>query len=153
MPKFSFQFQSILNIKLQQEEALKNEFGKAVQRLEEEKAEQLRLENHLSDQFEQFNEKSSRGVTVEKLIEHNAYISYLSDRIKQQKENVNFAQQNVDKVREELIKAVQEREILDKLKDKKLEEFRKEQLRQEQQINDEVVSYKHSEKNTGDKDA
>ncbi len=151
MAKFKFQLQTVLNIKNQQEDNLKNELGKAVQKLEKEKSELHRL-NFVKDRhIMEFNEKS-RKTTVEKLKEYNAYISLLTSKIKRQKENVNYASQNVDKVREELIKAVKERKILDKLKEKKYEEYMLESSREELKSNDEVVSYKYYDNDTGDFD-
>ncbi|NTV90596.1 MAG: flagellar export protein FliJ [Clostridiales bacterium] len=151
MAKFTFQLQTVLNIKNQQEDNLKNELGKAVQKLEKEKAELHRLNFAKDRMIMEFNEKS-RKTTVEKLKEYNAYISLLGTRIKRQKENVNKASQNVDKVREELIQAVKERKILEKLKEKKYEEYLVEANREELKVNDEVVSYKYFDNDTGDAD-
>ncbi|MCX7841529.1 MAG: flagellar export protein FliJ [Clostridia bacterium] len=146
MPRFAFKFQSILDLKLQIEESLKNELGKSVQKLEQEKEKLSTIEAERDNQIENFNEKSSKGMLVEKLRDHNAYISYLKERIERQKENVNLAQNIVDKNREKLIKAMQEREMLDKLKEKKYKEYLKEQLKLENKANDEIVSFKYAEK-------
>jgi flagellar FliJ protein len=51
---------------------------------------------------------------------------------------------NVDKYREMLIKAVQEKEMLERLREKKLVLYRKEELRLEQGIVDEIISYEYS---------
>lgn len=149
MAKFNFRLQSVLNVKNQQEDNLKNELGKAVQKLEAEKHKLRRLEGELSDLVHEFNEKTKK-TTVHALIEFNEYMSLLNSKIKLQKENVNKAVKNVDKVREELVKAVKERQILDKYKEKKLEEYLQEQKRLEQLTNDEIVSYKHTDTNTGE---
>jgi flagellar FliJ protein len=142
MATFSFKLQPVLNVRIQQEDNLKNELGKAVQNLEAEKDQLLLIENALSGLVKEFNEKTKK-TTVHSLIEFNEYLSLLNSKIKLQKENVNIAAQNVDKVREELVKAVKERQILDKYKEKKLEEYALEQKRLEQRTNDEIVSYKH----------
>lgn len=152
MAKFNFKLQALLNVKTQQEDNIKNELGKAIQKLEKEKAELRRLESEIEANISEFNKKS-RKTTVEKLISFNGYISFLNDKIKLQKENVNYASQNVDKVREELIKIDKEREILDRLKENRYEIFQKELLKEEQRLNDEIVSFKHKQNSTGDKDA
>ena len=84
------------------------------------------------------------------LIKFKNYISLLTTKIMQQKENINLAAYNVDKVREELIKIVKEREILDKLKEKKYEAYLQEQLKAEQRLNDEIISYRHADRHTGE---
>ncbi|MCX7710687.1 MAG: flagellar export protein FliJ [Clostridia bacterium] len=144
MAKFVFKFQPLLDLKTQMEDSLKNELGKAIQKLEQEKEVLRTMETEREECIRQFNEKSSQGIVVERLKEYNLYISHLKERMEKQKENIKAAQKNVDKVREQLIKVVQERKMLDKLKEKKLEEYKKEQLVQEQKVIDEVVSFKYT---------
>jgi flagellar FliJ protein len=142
MAMFSFKLQPVLNVRVQQEDNLKNELGKAMQKLEAEKFQLQQLENALSDLVKEFNEKTKK-TTVHSLIEFNEYLSLLNSKIKLQKENVNIAVQNVDKIRDELVEAIKARQILDKYREKKLEEYALEQKRLEQRTNDEIVTYKH----------
>jgi flagellar FliJ protein len=90
------------------------------------------------------NEKSEKGSNIKELRDYSSYIFYIDSQISIQKDNVNSARENVDKHREMLIKAVQEKEMLQKLRDRQLEIWQKEQLRLEQGITDEIVSYDHS---------
>jgi len=149
MAKLKFRLQTVLNYKTQQEENKKNELGKAIQQLEAEKKKLRILEGQLAKLVNEFNE-SAKKTTVTKLIEYNGFLSVLNKRIKAQKENVNLKAQIVDKIREELLEAVKERKILDKLKEKKLQEFFIETKKDEQKINDEIVSYNFKERSTGD---
>ncbi|NLK86685.1 MAG: flagellar export protein FliJ [Clostridiaceae bacterium] len=149
MARFIFKLQSVLNLKQQQEESKKNELGKAIQMLEAERSKLSELEDSMTASVKEFNEKTKKA-TVHKLIEFNEYISLLNSKIKSQKDNVNNAAQYVDKVREELLKAVKERKILEKLKEKKYEEYLMEQKKLEQKTNDEIVSYNHNESSAGD---
>lgn len=150
MARFVFRLQPLLNVKKQVEESLKNELGKAIQKLENEKRRLIEIVSEKDNNIVRFNLKASQGVAVKKLKEYNAYISLLKEKIEFQKENVNFAQNIVDKYREELVKAVQEKEMLEKLKDKLVQEFIKEQLKEEQRINDEIISYKFNDRSVGD---
>lgn len=140
MPKFTFRLQPVLNIRNQQEENLKNEMGKAIQKLEEEKQKLHSLEDKESQIVDEFNKKTKK-TTVKSLLQFNDYIGFLKSDIMTQKENVNKAAVNVDKVREELIKAVKNRKIMDKLKEKKKEEYVQEEKKLEHKTNDEIVSY------------
>lgn len=152
MPKFIFKLQPLLSIKSQQEDNQKNELGKAVRKLEREKAALKKLRDEEEELIREFNEKS-RKCTVVKLIEFNGYLSYLNSRIRLQKENVNCATRNVDKVREELLKIVKDRKILDNLKDRRYGQYLLERRKDEQRLTDEIVSYKHKGKQTGEEDA
>lgn len=149
MAKFIFKLQSVLNLRRQKEDNIKNELGIAIQRLEKEKRSLSELENTLDATVREFNEKT-RKTTVHELIEYNEYLSLLNSRIKSQKDNVNNAAQYVDKVREELVKAVKDRKILEKLKERHYEEFLLEQKKLEQKTNDEIVSYNYNESSAGD---
>ncbi len=149
MAKFTFNLEAVLRIKTQKEESIKNELGKAVQRLEAEKQKLAKLENTVEEITAQFNRKAKR-TTVRKLIEFNEYLSLLDSKIKKQKENVNCAASDVDRIREELLQAVKERKILEKLKEKKFDEFLHEQKKLEQKSNDEHVSFMHKAGSVGD---
>lgn len=150
MPKFNFKLQPMLNLKMQLEDQLKNELGKATQKLEFEKNRLSHIENEREEQINRINTESSQGITIEKLKEYGVYISYLKARIEAQKENVNYAHKIVDKYREELIKAVQERDMLEKLKEKKFQEYMLEMNREEQKLNDEIISYNFNKNSLGD---
>lgn len=149
MAKFIFKFQSVLNLRKQKEDSIKNELANATRKLEAEKRKLSELETMLEDTVREFNEKTKK-TTVHELIEFNEYLSLLNSRIKTQKENVNNAAQYVDKVREELVKAVKERKILEKLRERQFEEFLLEQKKLEQKTNDEIVSYNYNENGSGD---
>lgn len=144
MPGFKFSLQTVLNIKKQKEDSLKNDLGKAMQRHEKEKETLQTLTNEMENCIAEFNIQSTKGVTVERLREFSAYLPVLKQHVQFQKEKVKYAQQDVDKYRVMLIKAVQEREMLDKLKEKQLKEFMDEQIKKEQKVVDEIVSYKYS---------
>lgn len=149
MARFIFKLESVLNIKQQQEDNKKNELGKAIQMLESERQKLTGLENSQAETVREFNEKAKK-TTVHKLIEFNEFLSLLNSRIKSQKENVNNASLYVDKIREELLMAVKERKILEKLKEKKHEEYLIEQKKLEQKTNDEIVSYNYNDSSAGD---
>ena len=144
MAKFVFKMQSLLNIKTQMEESLKNELGKAFRKLEQEKNRLTLLENEREDLIRDLNLKSATGIMVSKIQAYNSYISLLIGKMKIQKDNINYAQNIADKYRDELVKMMQEKEILEKLKDRKFKEYLLEQLKEDQKINDEVISYKYS---------
>jgi flagellar FliJ protein len=140
MARFVFKLQPVLNVKRQVEDNIKNELGKAVRKLEEEKQKLAALVNVLEGIVAEFNDRT-RKTTVSKLILYNAYLSLLDFKIKQQKVNVNKASVNVDKIREELIFAMKERKIMEKLKEKKYEMYLDDLKAAEQKTNDDLAGY------------
>jgi flagellar protein FliJ len=150
MAKFIFKLQPLLNIKEQMEEQLKNELGKAIQKLEAEKQVYRKLEQQRVECIFNAGSEASQGVRVDKLKDYSSYITFLKKKMEKQKENINLVQKNVDNYREQLIRVVQEKEMLEKLKEKKYREFLDEQQELEQKLIDEVVNYKYNKQVTGD---
>lgn len=144
MGKFVFSLQSLYNVKCQMEETIKNKLGKAVQELEYQKNCLHRLEKSKAACIEELIEKSKMKVSTNIAKTYNTYISQLNAKISHQKENVKFAEINVDKVREQLIKVSQEKSMLEKLREKKYKEFLQENIRLEQKTMDEITSFKQS---------
>ena len=144
MSKFNFKLQSVLDLKIQMEDNKKNEFGSAVKKLENEKKllENIKLEKE--ENINAFSNELKNKAKVWTLRQINGYISLLEQKIEVQKENVNKASDIVDKKREELLEAVKERKIMDKLKEKEYCLFLKQELKEEQKIIDEIISFKHS---------
>lgn len=141
--KFVFRLQSLLNVKLQIESSLKNDLGKAIHELEFQKELLRNIENDKEEYIGKIGKKSSEGICIAVLREYNIYILHLNDKTKMQKLNIKTAQKNVDTYREKIIKVMQEREMLEKLKEKKLELYLKEQFKDEQKLVDEIVSFNH----------
>ena len=143
MGKFIFKLQAVFNLKKQIENSMKNELGKAVQELERQKKILKDIELERDKCITEISSKSSLGISVGKLKEYNSYISFLNDSMERQKNNIKNAQKSVDKYREQLIIAVRERKMMEKLREKKYEEHLKEQQKEEQKIIDEIASFNY----------
>jgi len=146
MPKFVYKFETILDLKEQIEDNLKNELGKAYRKLEFEKDKLMSLENEKKELVTELVSKTSDGIPAGKIREYGSYLGVVRERIWHQQESVNYAQCNVDKCKERLIKAVQEKKMFEKLKEKQYRVYMKEQFRQEQRLTDEIVSYNEARK-------
>ncbi|WP_024831376.1 flagellar export protein FliJ [Ruminiclostridium josui] len=142
MQKFEFRLESVRNLKIQMEDNAKNNLALASRELEKQKGFLNSLKMTRESSINELNSKVEEGVSISQIKEYNNYLNFLKQRITQQKENVNIAQNQVDIKRESLVKAVQERKILDKLREKKYGEFLKEQAKAEQLIIDELNSFK-----------
>jgi len=144
MAKFNFKLQSVLDLKIQMEDNKKNEFGSAVQKLEYEKKVLENIKHEKEKNIDVFGNELKNKAKVSTIRQINNYICLLGQKIEVQKENVNKASDIVDKKREELLEAVKERKIMDKLKEKEYCLFLKQELKEEQKIIDEIISFKHS---------
>lgn len=142
MHKFAFRLESVLNLKAQMEDNAKNNLARATKELEDQKAYLSELKNINDSSMNSLTKEVDGGTSVFRVRLYNNYFSLMKEKIINQKENVNIAQHNVDKNRESLIKAMQERKVLEKLKEKKFKEYVKEQNKEEQLRIDELNSFK-----------
>jgi len=146
MAKFNFKLASILNIKEKMEDLKKNEFGKAVRELEEERAKLARLEQMKVDCIQSFRDNLSSGVKSDDIKQHNIYLDRLKILIRMQHEAIRKAEMKVEEKRLELVEAMRERKALDILKENAYDEFLTEEKQEEQKIVDEIVSYRSAKK-------
>lgn len=144
MAKFEFKFQSLLNIKTQLEDNLKNILAREMSELRRLEEILEDLNNDENDLIKLITTKSQQGITVDFLKKYNSYLSFLKEKINNHKEKVNIQSGVVDKYRGELVKAMQERKVFEKLREKALEQHLRDQIASEQKVVEEVVSYKNN---------
>ena len=145
MQKFDFRLASVLNLKSQLENNAKNCLVRSTRELQSQKDCLEDLNNINNGSMNSLNSEVDEGIPVYRLKSYNNYFSFLKNKITNQKENVNIAEHNVDIDRESLIKSMQERKILEKLREKKYQEYIKEQNKSEQLLIDELNSFKYKD--------
>lgn len=142
MNKFGFRLESVLNLRTQLEDNAKNNLARAARELEHEKDCLESLKEQKEESMNNLTAAVDDGIAVYKIRNYNSFFTFMKNKIVSQKENVNNAQNLVDINREALVKAMQERKMLGKLKEKRYEEFLKEQNKSEQLLIDELNSFK-----------
>lgn len=147
MAKFVYRMQNILNIKLRLETQAKTEYAEAAARLaqEEEKMRALLLRRR---QYEnEAKQNAMEKLNISKIKHSNEYVAVMKELIKQQAVRVRIAQKNLDKAREKLNLAMQERKIYEKLRENAFDEFKRELNAQEKKEIDELVSFNYNDNN------
>ncbi len=144
MKKFTFKFQSLLSLREQLERQKQEVFAKAQRKLRTEEEKLYSLERTKTLVAQKYTSDASSGTKVYKLAELGVFLSHMQKEITWQKETVKKEKENVDKVREELLQAMKDRKILEKLKEKRYDEYLIESKAEEQKVNDQIVSYKVS---------
>ncbi len=146
MKKYNFKLQTLLNIKEQMENSIKNELGAEITHLNKEKklldSYIVKKDLYVKDSVD----KNTGIINISQVILYNNYIKGLCQEIKDQKNCVQETQCNVEKIRERLIVTSKEKQILQKLDEKQFEDFKYNSIIEEQKINDEILSFKHSKK-------
>lgn len=150
MAKFIYRMQNILNIKLRLETQAKTEFSEAMAKLTEEQ-DKLKLLLKRKNQYEDKLRKSSvNHLNINDLKYLNESIGTMRELMNNQAVQVRIAERNLDKARENLNVAMQNRKIQEKLKEKAFEEFKLEVNEEEKKEIDQLVSFTYNDKSEED---
>ncbi|NMA87259.1 MAG: flagellar export protein FliJ [Tissierellia bacterium] len=143
MMNFNFRLERVLNFKENMEEIKKAEYGSARQKLnkEEDKLENFNYhKNNIKDEKDLLTAKTKAG----NLAMYNDYILDLDKKIKVQKDVVNKTELELEKAKEEMINAVQEKKTFEKLKEKEYEKYLYQIKKTEEKQLDTIVNYRTS---------
>lgn len=143
MMNFNFRLERVLNFKENMEEIKKAEYGSARQKLnkEEDKLENFNYhKNNIKDEKDLLTVKTKAG----NLAMYNDYILDLDKKIKVQKDVVNKTELELEKAKEEMINAVQEKKTFEKLKEKEYEKYLYQIKKTEEKQLDTIVNYRTS---------
>lgn len=143
---FKFQFQSILDLKVRLEDAKKNEYGRVIALLNEEKEILNSYKKEMIDLQNNIKNKITAGFTVTEIITMNQYIVIIDNKIQRQNKKIEELKVLVEKKRLELVQAAKEKKMFETLKEKKLEEYREAMNRREQQDIDELITFRNRKK-------
>lgn len=146
MAGFKFRLQSYLSVKEKIEDQKKLEYGKALNKLEEEREIKRQLVNKKMVLIETFKNRVSKNFVLNSVQNYNDYIDYLKKKIRDQDILIDIAEKEAENKRQELVEAMKQRKMLDILKENDNIEYLKEQQKAEQKIVDEIVSYQYNGK-------
>lgn len=143
---YKYRFESILKFRNSVENNKKNLLSISIRKLDKEKKELERLNKGLNESYESMKKEFSDGVTIDKLVEMANHQNYYKEGITRKNIDVKNAENNVKERRQELIKAVQDKKIIEKIKEIDLNNFKYEEQKKDEKKLDEIISYKRSSK-------
>lgn len=142
MKNYKFSLQSVLEIRDSKEKNALEEFVSAQNRLEEED----RKKRELIDKLDSKLQKSIASKNIQDLIMDSLYRGDLETRIRYQNKIIVEKTKELEKVREKLRAAQKDKKIIEKLKEKDLDEYKAEVQKKKQEEIDEfaVLRFKPS---------
>lgn len=142
--------QNILNIKEKLEESARNDFGIAMRKLLEEEE----VLDHLGRRragYEAFaREYLSGSITPRTMRENKEAIIRMDEYMASQRMVIKKQEDVVDRARGVLTRAMQERKIQEKLREKAFDQFMEEEKHAESREIDELTSYTYGQSNEDD---
>lgn len=140
MKKFTFGLDTVLDYKNQVLSSLKLEHGKIIAELNQQEAILEDLKNQYYNYVREFNEKKVTGMTVIEARAFEMYIKQVDDQIKFQNQKIAQIRKVEEKKRQEVVESRKESAAIEKLKEKKIEQYNKDVKKKEEQFIEEFVS-------------
>ncbi|WP_353095310.1 flagellar export protein FliJ [Tissierella praeacuta] len=137
---YSFRLEKVLNYKENIENLKKAEYGDVNKRLNDEEEKLLNYSIHKEDLLVRKNE-STKNISAGNLKLYNNYLQDISSNIKKQENIISDIKEELEKTKEELIIAVREKKVFEKLKENDYNEFLCEAKKNEDKIIDGIVTF------------
>jgi len=138
--RFKWRLETVKNVKEREEEQCQLRLADARRLLAQEEARLAALQEKRKALMGELREKQSGALDTAKLATINAYLEQLADQAKQQAERVEASRSDAQKRQEELLKSVQENRVLDNLRERDLQSYRKEERKRDQTAMDETAN-------------
>ena len=146
MKKFQFKYEKILQLRYDKEDEIRNKLGNLNKKIIDEEE---RLKDLIRSQeafLESVSQEMEKGTTVGamKSIEHNK--SYLKNSIDKSKKTLKLLFDERVKIQKALIEANKERKVMEKLKEKEIENYKAMEQIEENKLVDQIVTYQSTRK-------
>ena len=126
---FLFSLQKVLDVRRHREEQRTIELGKANRKLQTEQSKLERLNTEKEKHLNTRGAENAKKPDLNSLMINGSYLRQLSENIDSQEIQVYNSKKKTEERREELIAAVKKKKIVEKLRERKVEEYKKEVLK------------------------
>lgn len=140
MKKFSFSLETVLDYKNQALDALRMEHGAilAQVRAQEKVIEDLETEYRQSDA--DFTQRKLEGINIVDAMSYEAYLRSLERKLQEEYRKLERLRRREEEKREQVVEARKETATIEKLKEHKLEDYRRAEQKDEEKRIEEFVS-------------
>ena len=140
MKKFSFKLEPVLKYKNDRLEMLKNEHAKIVARIVAQEEKIAGLENDRHNCEMEFNERKKMGIIPIEAVNFQNYLDMQDKVIKKEQLVLKGIQAEEERKKEEILEAKKESLTIERLKEINLEQYRKEEAKENENFIEEFVS-------------
>ena len=141
MKKFRFSLETVLEYKNQALDALRAEHGAILAQVRAQEAVIEGLETEHREADEDFTRRKLEGINILDALNYEQYLRSLEREIQEEQRKLDALRRQEEKKREQVVEAKKETSTIEKLREHKLEDYRKaEQKDQEQQIEEFVAT-------------
>ncbi|SHE35605.1 MULTISPECIES: flagellar export protein FliJ [Caloramator] len=142
---YKFKLEKLLELKCKREDSLKLEMSEYLNKIKIKK-------DHIENIKEKINFSKNNKINSAfsyDLKNYISYINYLESKLIEEQKNLIILENELEKIKEQLINATKERKVLENLKEKSYNEFLSELNKIENKIIDEMAIINYFKKNGG----
>ncbi|MCT4606720.1 MAG: flagellar export protein FliJ [Marinisporobacter sp.] len=143
MLKFSFKYENLLKVKEKHEDVIKGKMHKAQSKLQDEKNKLKELQNQKNDCEKHISLKMQNGINIKDLKVYDSFLIGLKRKMDEQRQVIEQCKIEVNKYKQELMKAAMEKKTFEKLKEKEKEKFYYIEKKEEENFVDQLVTFQN----------
>ena len=140
MKKFRFSLDTVLDYKQQVLTSLQSEHGAILLRVRQQEEVLEQTEHAHRELNEEFTRRRAEGISIKDALMLESGLRVLERDIDREAQKLLALQKQEEKKRDEVIEAKKETSSLEMLRDKKLEQYRKEEAKQDELFIEEIVT-------------
>jgi flagellar protein FliJ len=140
---FIFKLQSVLEYRKNIEEKILNDFSEKKRELKEERLKLKNLVEERANLIEALRNMQGLKVLAEDIAALVSYVEQVREEEKKQKKVITQVKEQVEAKRKELLEAVKKRKVMEKLKERHLEEYEFDMRALEQKDSDEMGAIRY----------
>jgi flagellar FliJ protein len=138
MRKFEFRLQPVLRLREQAEKVKQKEFALAVQEVRRCENDILYVVNEIEDSQEGLRRAEMREIDPWQLIFHRRYLNHLEKQLRRLRGELHALSKKAEAKRLELVEASKKKKSLEKVKERRREDYEYDARREEQKMFDEI---------------
>jgi flagellar FliJ protein len=141
MKKFSFRYDKILQVRIDKENEVKNKLGKINMLIHEKESELTSVIDQNKSFLEDVNSAMSEGILASDMQAIRYNKEFLKNKIDSVSHELQVLKAEQKRVQNELIEANKQRKVMEKLKEKELENYKELEAQEESKMVDQIVTY------------
>ena len=138
MKKFKFKLQALLDHRRNKEDKKKEELGNLSRTVQDVRDFMATLKSRCSVSIVELKTLQESGMNIEQITRYREFITALKDDTNKQMEKLSLLMKDVENRRKELVSLSKERKIMEKLRDKEFDKFKKAVLKEEKKLIDDL---------------
>lgn len=146
MKKFTFKFEKILQVRIDKENTIRNNLGKVNKLIQDKEFEKNKIQGDYTNFLTTIDQNMKKGIRASELQSISYNKAYLIDKIEKLSHELEILYEQRHMIQKDLIEANKQRKVMEKLKEKELENYKAMEAQEEAKVVDQIVTYQSTKK-------